>query len=793
METVFKSKGDATSKRVPKLNMLELVTVVNRRYEKALLRREIVPQGFCYACSRIDPGGIFRRPNSYLFKRGFFTACEHFPKAPYTTFVEENPEEDGVIINHAWTETETDDGKRTAAPSISVQIRRSSNHGKFTPSERLGRGSSTENFGRDPSKTNLKSLSSPDKTGRDSSRASFGRGHGQDARGKQSRNSRQTPRLPVITQRDASGTRSYKVSSTKSQRNPSFTRGLTDTSIEIGRLRELSSRLSPEKTPHQDTEEEKLVLPESDTSSQPGIGQTGSIHLPDVRIPVQPAKTHTREKKKPDLIKPESVKSETASRKSGLSPFAKGHAVIPNSAETVELTSGSKDNLTPGSFEQGRPIASSALPNYHTTIINKDDGLNHAVLPVYPVMNDIFGMTARAGAAIQTRPKAVRNRETVTQFDTVSSEIDRESHFLYHHREDGDSVPYPGFEIPPTPTAEELAEIERIEMEQIEAELAEEEKRHLEKLVAEGRVFDTDRSSKTLTDEDSVIISDTGSMTITSISERKSFCRCPTEIRTVGSKQICKHCGKVVGKHGLHNEHKSKSRSGFETEFPFSRSMGSTEVMSRASREKMLKDRKQVGHVRTRTISDEDYMDLESIIQDDDARYWSTDDDDEADETSHVTTTSSLQRLRNAKPYPLVNPDVHKEVYLRALNEVKLREMKKSNETQFDEFKKLRRPNVFSYYRLWPFAGKSDGCSNDLGIRPDNSFYDRKPKKGGPMRHIFGDVKPEDYYPGGCKSDLPRIVLDTLSTDDRSMTKSIDASVINSDKKIKRSGILFAE
>ena len=62
------------------------------------LRRQIVPQGFCYACSKIDPGGIFRRPNSYLFKRGFFSACEHFPKAPYTTFVEENPEVGKPII-----------------------------------------------------------------------------------------------------------------------------------------------------------------------------------------------------------------------------------------------------------------------------------------------------------------------------------------------------------------------------------------------------------------------------------------------------------------------------------------------------------------------------------------------------------------------------------------------------------------------------------------------------------------------------------------------------------------------
>ena len=697
-------------------------------------------------------------------------------------------QEDDVIIDHAFAETETDDGKRTAAPSISVQIRRSSNYGKYTPSERLGRASSTDKFGRDSSRTNLKSLSSPDKTGRDSSRASFGRGYGQEARDKQSRDSKRTPRLPVITQRDVEGTRSYKVSSKKSQSHLSLTRGSTDTSIEIDRLRALSSKLSPEKTPQQDTEEDHLLLPDTETCQQAGVSHTGSIHLPDVRIAEQSAEI-------PVKNKPESVKSEI-SRITGHSPFSKGHSTnMSSSTEPVEHTS-VKDVQTPVSYEQDNPSGASTLPNYHVTpIINEDDGLDHTVLPVYPVLNDLFGMTSRTGIANQTRPRAGRKREPLVQMDNkfqITKEMDRDGRLLYHHRGEGDSVPYPGFEIPPTPTAEELAEIERIEMEQIERELAEEEKRHLEKLVAEGRVFEMDRSSKALTDEESVVISDTGSITIRSISERKSFCRCPTEIRVVGSKQVCKHCGKVVCKYSLHSEHKSKSRSGFESEFPFSRSMGSTEVHSRTSREKMLNDRKLVGNVRTRTVSDEDYMDLESIIQDDDARYWSTDEDD-MERTSHATTTSSLRRLRNAKPYPLVNPDLHKEVYLRALNEVHFREMKRSNETRFDEFKKLRRPNVFSYYQLWPFAGKCDGCGNDLGIRPDNSFNDRKPKQGQLMKHIFGDVKPEDYYPGGSKSNVPRIVLDSMRTDDRSMTKSIDASVINSGKKIKRSGILFAE
>ena len=61
------------------------------------------------------------------------------------------------------------------------------------------------------------------------------------------------------------------------------------------------------------------------------------------------------------------------------------------------------------------------------------------------------------------------------------------------------------------------------------------------------------------------------------------------------------------------------------------------------------------------------------------------------------------------------------------------------------------------------------------------------------MKHIFGDVKVEDYYPGGSKSSAPKIVLDSMKTDDRSMTKRIDASVINSSKKIKHQGILFAK
>lgn len=772
MEKVLKTRGVARSGRIPKLSMQELVSVVNQRYEKSLLRRQIVPQGFCYVCSRIDPGGLFRRPNSYMFRKGFFTACEHFPKAPYTTFIEENGEDD-VIIDQALVETATENGKRTAAPSISVQIRRSSNLDKFTPSERLGQGSSTDRYGRESSRDQL-SVSSPGKFGRVSSRDTGRRSLAQETRiEKQSRESKRNERLPQITQRGVDVGNSNRTSPLKSQKQPFLlTRESTETSIELNRLNAISSKQTSENDKNRELEtESKFASSKSESSHVEGVRPSGSIHLPDVHI----------SQTVPSIHKSESVKSEH-SGVTGLSTFSKGQTTLSSSTD-----------VTSQKEEIEKPSADTRLEKYHRPIINEDDGLDHSAFPAYPVTDNLYGMNIKVGVSKKGRPVAGRKREPVVKADIhipdpneVTDERPGSGHLRYHHRGEDDTVPYPGFEIPPTPTAEELAEMERIENEKIIQELEEEEKRHMEKMVAEGKVFDVDRSSKPLTDEDSVSLSENISMTIRSLSGKRSFCRCPTDIRILASSQVCKHCGKAIDRYSLKGEH--KSRNGLDSEFPFSRSMGMT---SRNSREKMLNDRKLNQRVHTRTVSDEDYMDLESIIQDDDARYWTS--DDELEGTSHATTTSSLRRLRNAKPYPLVNPDLHKEVYLRALNEVQYREINKNNETRFDGFKKLRRPHVFSYYQLWPFAGKCEGCGNDLGIRPDNSFPDKKPKQGQLMKHIFGDVKVEDYYPGGSKSSEPRIILDSYKIDDRSMTKSMEASVINSSRKIKRSGILFAE
>ena len=82
-----------------------------------------MPQGFCYACSRIDPSGIFRQPNHHLFQKGFFPACEHFPKPPQTTFIQDAHETEGSGNRRFGTTT-----RELAArgPPINVTIRKES-------------------------------------------------------------------------------------------------------------------------------------------------------------------------------------------------------------------------------------------------------------------------------------------------------------------------------------------------------------------------------------------------------------------------------------------------------------------------------------------------------------------------------------------------------------------------------------------------------------------------------------------------------------------------------------------
>jgi hypothetical protein len=163
-------------------------------------------------------------------------------------------------------------------------------------------------------------------------------------------------------------------------------------------------------------------------------------------------------------------------------------------------------------------------------------------------------------------------------------------------------------------------------------------------------------------------------------------------------------------------------------------------------------------NIRSKQAIDEDYMDLDSIIYEDDGRYWS----------SGEESISPNSWYRHAHPFPLVNPDVHKLVYMQALKAARLQGSKKKLE-DIDEM--IRRPNVFSYIPLLPIKGKAQ--PEDLGLRP---YRSNKPKKGQLMKHIFGDVKLDDFYEGLINKNNSDVIVEQ-SSNEADVDKNVSANV----------------
>ena len=82
-----------------------------------------------------------------------------------------------------------------------------------------------------------------------------------------------------------------------------------------------------------------------------------------------------------------------------------------------------------------------------------------------------------------------------------------------------------------------------------------------------------------------------------------------------------------------------------------------------------------------------------------------------------------------------------------------MRGMKK-NANEFDELQKLRHPHVFSYFQLLPNSSSTTKTTSDLiGIK----HVEPEPiKKGQYMRHIFGDVKLDDFYVSSSSSKVEK-------------------------------------
>jgi hypothetical protein len=77
----------------------------------------------CHVCSRVDPGGIFRIPNGYLYKKGFFNSVDHLDNALQTTTVHV-PE--GRPKTDCKDDTSFCDSEENQPEKISVTIRRGS-------------------------------------------------------------------------------------------------------------------------------------------------------------------------------------------------------------------------------------------------------------------------------------------------------------------------------------------------------------------------------------------------------------------------------------------------------------------------------------------------------------------------------------------------------------------------------------------------------------------------------------------------------------------------------------------
>jgi len=323
----------------------------------------------------------------------------------------------------------------------------------------------------------------------------------------------------------------------------------------------------------------------------------------------------------------------------------------------------------------------------------------------------------------------------------------------YHHRAEEDSVPEPGFLIPPTPTEDSFPLSPEID----------ENDRNLDSFLDIPNEHHTLGRSGRSGRSDGISTGRSGVTNFTGSSERlpgatsgfsdmqgrdSSFCQCASYLRDISFTQnMCKTCGKPY--------YVSESAaSGFNsTQYDYNGS-----VRSGSTRKNMLKQQGekqgQIGR-KSKNISDEDYM---GDIQIEDSRYLSSDDE----EFPCAQSPTSWYRYKHARPFPLVDPETHKIVYLKALRAAQYNSMATSG-AEFNAIKKIRRP-VFSYIPLL----KRKQAFRSIGIRPDSPL---KIKKGGFMKHIFGDVNPDDFY--------GNVTVDVLMTDDTDVTQTEGEETLN--------------
>ncbi|XP_048237523.1 uncharacterized protein LOC124146900 [Haliotis rufescens] len=104
-------------------------------------------------------------------------------------------------------------------------------------------------------------------------------------------------------------------------------------------------------------------------------------------------------------------------------------------------------------------------------------------------------------------------------------------------------------------------------------------------------------------------------------------------------------------------------------------------------------------------------------------------------------TMKTKQRNKHNPALPKVDPNVHKQAYMLALADARIKKMKRDPWALENSNK---RP-YFSYFPLYKHPGYKPPQNLQLGIRKEDESKKVKIKKG--MKHILGDIKLSDYYP----------------------------------------------
>lgn len=87
------------------------------------LRRRTLHQSTCHVCSRVDPNGLFRRPNDRLYHKGFFHSSDHLDNDLQTAIVHIPEQLKGIDCKEENTFYESEENQ---PEEISVTIRRGS-------------------------------------------------------------------------------------------------------------------------------------------------------------------------------------------------------------------------------------------------------------------------------------------------------------------------------------------------------------------------------------------------------------------------------------------------------------------------------------------------------------------------------------------------------------------------------------------------------------------------------------------------------------------------------------------